>query len=176
MKNRSLKKTYMAFLWPFSVVATAAMLLFTAAPAMAEETRSFQRMGLTIELPASFGDPLFDHDDEILWGDEAMQQDEPGIGVLLSLARTREEVLDELQAEDLISDQRSLTLGPRGFERFVFELPADGVSGVFYLSDDAYEADSHVFLLIGTQPENLDAVRDEIEAIAARIERANRIE
>ena len=176
MKNLAITKDNKSFLWCYLLAAAAALLLLMAAPAMAEDTRSFQRMGLTIELPARFGDPIFELDEEILWGDEAMQQDEPGIGVLLSLASTREEVLGELQAEGAISEQSSLNLGPRGFERFVFDFPAEGVSGIFYLSDDAYEGDSHVFLLIGTQPENLDAARGEIEAIAERIERINRTE
>lgn len=173
MKNDAMTKT---FFRNFPLLALAAFLLLMAAPALAEDIRSFQRMGLTIELPARFGEPVHDLDDETLWADEMMQRDEPGIGVVLSLAPTREEVLGTLQAEGEILEQSSLTLGPRAFERFVFEFPAEGVSGIFYLSDDAYEGESHVFLLIGTEPDNFEAARDGIEAIAERIERANRIE
>lgn len=165
-----------AFLRLFLLAGPAMLMLLVTTAAIGEETRSFQRLGLTIELPVAFGDPMLDLDNEIRWADEAAEQDAPGILIVLSLEADRALVVNDLVQQGTILDLRKVMLGPRGFERYTFEYLEAGVSGIVYLSDEAYEGDHHVFLALATPPENFDAVRDEIEALAARIERVNRIE
>lgn len=144
-----------------------------AARAVAEGGLEFERMGLTIELPAEFGEPQFEFDFEIVWFDEAMRNEQPGIGVLVATAPTREDVLGELRADGEIHARRKVTFTPGGFERMDFMMQQEGVAGVMFISDEPYHDENIVVVLIATPPENLDAARDRIEAIAARIEAAN---
>ncbi|MCC5989658.1 MAG: hypothetical protein JJT95_18475 [Pararhodobacter sp.] len=146
-----------------------------AAGADGAEGFEVERMGLTLWMPTEFGDPEFEIDSEVVWVDEAMRNDQPGIAIILSTAPSRAEVLDDLAAgEGTIHERRKVALGAAGgFERFGFSMPGEGIGGTFFLSDQPYHAGGHVVLVIGTPIDNLDAARAGIDAIADRIEALN---
>lgn len=161
---------------PVLAIALAALLaLASPQHATAQDSVSFERMGLTIELPAEFGDPVFAFDDEIAWFDEAMRSSRPGIGVILGLAPTRGDVIGDMtQAEGAIHELGKVTFAAGPFERLDFTIPGDdGVAGVMFFSEEPYHQDSIVVLMIATMPDNIDNARSAIEAIAARIEELN---
>lgn len=132
-----------------------------------------ERMGLTLWVPAEFGDPVFEIASEIVWMDEAMRDEQPGLAIIISTASSREEVLDDM-AQGTVHERRKVSFGAAGgFERIAFSLPGEGVGGTFFLSDNPYYQGDHVVVLIGTPIENLDAARAGIDAIADRIEAVN---
>lgn len=169
--------TRIALAAPALAIALVVALLALASPqrAAAQDSVSFERMGLTIELPAEFGEPIFEFDFEIVWFDEAMRNEQPGIGVIVGLAPTRGDVIDDMmQAEGAIHELRKVTFGAGEFERMGFTIPGDdGVAGVMFVSEEPYHEDRIVVVMVATMPDNIDNARDGIEAIAARIEELN---
>lgn len=143
------------------------------APRPSDDGIAFDRMGLTVWLPAEFGEPSFEFAAEVVWFDAAMQRDEPGIAAIIGLAPTREDVLDDLQNDGEITAQRSVRFGTGEFDRIAFSLPGEGMGGEMFLSQAPAHEDRFVVLLIGTPLDNLSAARGDIAAIADRIEALN---
>ena len=161
---------------PLLATLLATLLILSSPHAVtAQDTVRFERMGLTIKLPAEFGEPVFELDHEIGWFDEAMRQRQPGIGVILGLAPTRGDVVgDMMQAEGAIHGLSEVTFTAGAFERLDFTIPGDdGFAGVMFFSEEPYHQDRIVVLMIATMPDHIDMVRDDINAIAAGIEEVN---